>query len=87
MNTTTLNPGLRHVAKASNGSDWTVTWRDAAVRAAKAVRLWALTPREAQPVTAEHLMAMADAYQSTQPSFAADLRAAAQRAADLPGRG
>ncbi len=87
MNTTTLNPGLRQVAKASTGTDWTVMLRDGALRAATAVRRWALTPREAQPVTAEHLLAMADAYQSTQPSFAADLRAAALRGSDLPARG
>jgi hypothetical protein len=87
MNTTTLNPGLRQVAQAATGTDWTVAFRDGVLRAAAAVCRWALTPREARPLTAEHLLAMADAYHATQPSFAADLRAAALRSPDLRDRG
>jgi hypothetical protein len=83
MNTTTLNTAHRHAAKAATASGWTTTLRHAVEQAAASLRRWAMEPRVTLPDTAQRLLALADAYQATQPSYAADLRAAALRTPEM----
>lgn len=69
MTTTTSTP----LAATSNGTGWI----DAVRRAFKPLRVASL--RQTMPEGAAELLARADAYEATQPSFAADLRAGARR--------
>ena len=83
MNTTTLNTAHRHAAQAPAASGWTKTLRHAIDKAASLLRRWAMEPRMSRPDTTKRLLALADAYQATQPSYAADLRAAALRTPEM----
>jgi hypothetical protein len=83
MNTTTLNTHHRHAVKTPAATGWTTPLRQAVEQAAASLRRWLMEPRVARPDTAQRLLALADAYQSTQPSYAADLRAAALRTPEM----
>ena len=83
MNTTRLNTAHRHAAKIPAATGWATTIRHAVEQAAASLCRWAMEPRISRPDTTQRLLALADAYQATQPSYAADLRAAALRTPEM----
>ena len=83
MNTTRLNIAHRHAVRTPAATGWSTTLRQAIEKMAAFLRRWAMEPRMARPDTTQRLLALADAYQATQPSYAADLRAAALRTPEM----
>jgi hypothetical protein len=69
------------------GAIWLGSFAAALIHALRRLDNWLLSERRDNPKTAEEVMDWANRIESTEPGFAADLRAAALRSMSGPDRG
>lgn len=86
MSSASMSFGRPARLKIPRGALWFAAGAAALIDGLRRIDRWQLGMRKEEPRTAEEVLAWATRIEATEPSFAADLRAAAVRAMDGVGR-
>ena len=84
MSNTSMTFGRPTRLVLPRGSLWFGSFAALLIQQLRALDRWLLSTRQQEPRNAEEVMAWASRIEATEPSFAADLRAAALRSMDAP---
>ena len=86
MTSASMTFGRRTRLAVPRGSFWLGSLAAAAINGLRRLDDWQLRRQRNEPKTAEEVLAWASRIEATEPSFAADLRAAALRSMDIDKR-
>ena len=86
MTSASMTFGRRTRLAVPRGSLWLGSLAAAVINSLRRLDDWQLRKQRDEPKNAEEVMAWASRIEATEPSFAADLRAAALRSMDAPTR-